>query len=137
MSFSEKNSDSVILEELGQRIAQHRLNRNLTQEALAKEAGMSLRTLVRIEQGYPAQTTNIVRLLRILKLLENLDLLIPEPPTSPLQQLKMQGKQRKRASSKSNSVETDEPWSWDDDDEHLPVSSRRKAGKIVKRPKPK
>ena len=112
MKFTEKSSDSAILEELGNRIAQYRLNRNLTQEDLAKEAGMSLRTLVRIEQGYPAQMPSIVRLLRVLRLLANMEALIPEPPVSPVQQLKMEGKKRKRASSKSAIPTSKQPWSW-------------------------
>ncbi|MBL4819444.1 MAG: helix-turn-helix transcriptional regulator [Gammaproteobacteria bacterium] len=112
MKFSENNSDSAILKELGRRIAQHRLNRNLTQNELAKEAGISLKTLVRIEQGYPAQTPNIVRLLRALHLLVNMEALIPEPPVSPVQQLKLQGKKRKRASSKSAKPVSQQPWSW-------------------------
>jgi len=112
MKFTEKSSDSAILEELGSRIAQYRLNRNLTQEDLANEAGISLRTLVRIEQGYPAQMTSIVRLLRILRLLMNMEALIPEPPVSPVQQLKMEGKKRKRASSKAAMLTNKQPWSW-------------------------
>mgnify|MGYP002632004830 FL=1 len=112
MKFTEKSSDSAILEELGSRIAQHRLNRNLTQEDLAKEAGMSLRTLVRIERGYPSQMPSIVRLLRVLRLLANMEALIPEPPVSPVQQLKMEGKKRKRASSKSVMPTSKQPWSW-------------------------
>jgi len=112
MKFTEKSSDSAILEELGSRIAQYRLNRNLTQEDLAKEAGMSLRTLVRIEQGYPAQMPSIVRLLRVLRLLVNMEALIPEPPVSPIQQLKMAGKKRQRASSKSVMPTSKQPWSW-------------------------
>lgn len=114
MKFTEKSSDSAVLEELGSRIAQYRLNRNLTQEDLAKEAGMSLRTLVRIERGYPAQMPSIVRLLRALRLLDNMEALIPEPPVSPVQQLKMEGKKRKRASSKSATPAVKQPWSWGD-----------------------
>jgi len=116
MNFSEKNSDSAILKELGSRIAKHRLNRNLTQAELAQEAGISLRTLVRIEQGYPAQSPSLVRLLRVLHLLENMEALIPEPPVSPLQQLKLQGKQRKRASSKPATSASKKPWSWGDEE---------------------
>lgn len=112
MRFTEKSSDTAILEELGSRIAQYRLHRNLTQEDLAKEAGMSLRTLVRIERGYPAQMPNIIRLLRVLRLLVNMEALIPELPVSPVQQLKMEGKKRKRASSKSVMPTSKQPWSW-------------------------
>lgn len=112
MKIVEKNSDGAILDELGNRIAQYRLHRNLSQAELAKEAGMSLRTLVRIEQGYPSQMPNIIRLLRVLGLLENIETLIPQLPDSPIQQLKMAGKQRKRASSRSSLPKDSEPWVW-------------------------
>jgi putative transcriptional regulator len=124
MKFTEKSSDSAVLEELGSRIAQYRLNRNLSQEDLAKEAGMSLRTLVRIEQGYPAQMTSIVRLLRVLRLLTNMEALIPEPPVSPIQQLKMEGKKRKRASSKAVMKTSKQPWSWGEVEKEMGEESK-------------
>ena len=44
-------SDQAILQELGARIANTRLERNLTQADLAKEAGVSKRTVERLESG--------------------------------------------------------------------------------------
>lgn len=105
-------SDSAVLNELGKRIARYRLNRNLTQAAFAREAGISQRTLIRIEHGESTQTTNAIRILRVLHILENVDALIPEPTTSPIQQLRLHGKSRKRASSQSAKTTPKEPWSW-------------------------
>ena len=116
MRFVEDISDDVTLKELGSRIARYRLNRNLTQNALAKEAGVSKRTVHRIEHGHSTQATNLIRILRALRLLENLEALIPEPAISPVQQAKMHGKERKRASSGSNKAEQKIPWSWGDDE---------------------
>jgi len=107
-------SDDLALREIGNRAAQYRLNRNLTQDALAHEAGVSKRTIVRLEQGHSTQTSNLIRILRALKLLGNLEALIPEPAISPIQQVKMQGKKRKRASSPSKKAKSDAPWSWGD-----------------------
>ena len=98
MNFITTLSDDVLLAELGQRLAQLRLNHNWQQHELATEAGVSLRTLSRIEAGEPSQTINLLRVLRALGLVENLEALVPPPATSPLQQLQLQGKQRKRAS---------------------------------------
>ncbi|MEY4641052.1 MAG: hypothetical protein RLZZ227_1046 [Pseudomonadota bacterium] len=114
MIFSSTLSDTSVLLELGQRLAQLRLNRNLTQQALAREAGISLRTLHRIESGEPSQTANLVRLLRALGLLDNLEALVPEAPASPMQQLKLKGKVRQRASS-TGSATVSEPWTWNTD----------------------
>ena len=114
MNFTYNLSDAATLKELGARIARHRLNRNQTQEALAEEAGISQRTLHRIEHGGSTNITNILRILRVLQLLGNLEVLIPEPAISPLQQVKMQGRKRQRASSPGEKPEPNKPWTWGD-----------------------
>lgn len=116
MKFNNGLSDDVLLTEIGNRIAQYRLNQDKTQAALAEEAGVSNRTLTRIEHGQSVQSSSLIRILRALQLAENLDTLIPEPAVSPIQQLKMQGKRRQRASSRSAKPKKDEPWSWGDED---------------------
>ena len=115
MKFSQTLSDAAVLHEVGTRLAQFRLNRNLTQQALAHEAGVALRTLNRIECGEPSQTANVIRVLRVLGLLDNLEALVPEPPASPMQQLKLKGKVRQRASSAAP-ARVAEPWSWNQPD---------------------
>ena len=112
MKLASDNSDSTILKEMGNRIAQYRLNQDKTQAALAQEAGVSNRTITRVENGNSVQASSLIRILRALKLVENLDGLIPEPVASPVQQLKMQGRQRKRASSKSEKPYKEDTWSW-------------------------
>ena len=108
-------SGDAVLKQLGERLLQYRLNRNMTQTALAKEAGVSSRTINRVEHGQSTQLSNLIRLLRSLDLLQNLDALIPEPAPSPIQQMKLRGKSRKRASS-PNKEEEDKTWSWEDDE---------------------
>lgn len=117
MKISADISDDVTLREIGSRLAQYRLNRNMTQDTLANEAGVSKRTIIRVEQGHSTQASNLIRILRALKLLGNLEALIPEPAISPIQQAKMQGKKRKRASSPPKKPKSDAPWSWGDDAE--------------------
>lgn len=112
MDFLNENSDEVTLEELGRRIARYRLNRNLTQEALAQEAGVSRRTVLRVENGCSTQVTNLIRIFRALRLLDNLQTLIPEPAISPIQQVKLHGKERQRASSRPGRKKQGKPWSW-------------------------
>ena len=85
-----ESSDSNLLRALGQRIERIRLNRNITQQRLAEEAGISHPTLVRMERGDSVQLTTLIRVLRALNLLENLDLLVPEPPPSPIEQAKLE-----------------------------------------------
>ncbi len=110
-------TDPAVLAEIGQRLARHRLQRNLTQAELAKEAGVSKRTLIRLEGGESTQLTNLIRVLRALDLLGNLDAFIPPPVPSPIQQLRMEGKRRKRASRKPDASGADKEWTWGDGDE--------------------
>ncbi len=116
MRFVEELSDGATLKQIGSRIARYRLNRNLTQDVLAKEAGISKRTLHRIEHGQSTQLSNLIRVLRALNLLGNMEALIPEPAISPIQQVKIQGKRRRRASSSTNEQASKVPWSWGDDE---------------------
>ena len=115
MKINDTLSDAAVLEELGQRIARYRLNRNMTQGALATESGVSTPTVQRLEKGQSTQASNLIRILRTLKLLENLDALVPEPAISPLQQVRMQGKTRQRASS-PRKRQTPTRWTWDTDE---------------------
>ena len=115
MKIKDKLSDEAVLQELGQRIARYRLNRNMTQETLATESGVSTPTVQRLENGQSTQASNLIRILRALKLLENLDALLPEPAISPLQQARMQGKTRQRASSPRKRKAATH-WTWGTDE---------------------
>ena len=115
MNISKQLSEDAVLEELGSRISRHRLNRNLTQAQLAREAGVSLSTVNRMEAGNSSQISNLVRVLRALGIMENLNLLVPQPAISPIQQLKLDGKSRRRARpAKSPKAGGSAPWSWDE-----------------------
>ena len=116
MKLSNEHSDDAVLKEIGIRIAQYRLNQDKTQAALAQEAGVSSRTITRVERGHSVQASSLIRILRALTLLENIDRLIPEPVASPVQQLIMQGKQRKRASSKLVKPSKESTWTWGDEE---------------------
>jgi transcriptional regulator with XRE-family HTH domain len=107
-------TDEAILAELGGRLAQRRLELQLTQEMLAEQAGVSKRTVERVEAGATTQISSMIRILRVLGLLDRLDTLVYEAGPRPMDLLKLKGKARKRASSKR--TPTDEiPWKWGDE----------------------
>ena len=113
MKISGQLADEAILRELGERLARVRLQRNLTQAELATEAGVSKRTVERIEAGGASQLVNLVRVCRALDLVESFDALIPEPLPSPVAQLKLRGKERKRASAAKPHAPSGK-WQWGD-----------------------
>lgn len=115
MKISKLLSDEVILREFGERIARRRLDLQLTQAAVAEQAGVAKRTLERIEAGASAQLSSLIRIFRVLDLLPGLELLLPESQPSPMELLKHKGKQRQRAPGSRQPGHVEEPWSWDDD----------------------
>ncbi|MES9993305.1 MAG: helix-turn-helix domain-containing protein [Candidatus Thiodiazotropha sp.] len=112
MKLSEILSDETILQEIGQRIQQRRLELQMTQATVAEQAGIAKRTVERIESGASAQMSSMIRLLRVLDMLPGLDLLFPERVQRPLDLLKRKGKERVRASSRGEKRESDDPWRW-------------------------
>jgi putative transcriptional regulator len=105
MRITSQSSDQSVLVELGERIAQTRLERNLTQAALAAEAGVGVATLERLESGRATRLDTFVRVLRALGLVEALDRAVPAPLASPIEQLKLQGRRRRRAGAARRAVD--------------------------------
>ncbi len=115
MKIDSSITDEQVLKLLGERLLGVRLVRNLTQGELAVQAGVSKRTVERLESGEVAiQLSSFVRVCRALGLLERFEMLIPEPAPSPMAQLKRQGKPRQRASGEKAAPDGAEPWTWDE-----------------------
>lgn len=113
MRFTNELTDDATLNELGDRIARLRLDRNQTQQQLADEAGLSRHTLLRLEDGHSVALSALLRTLRALELLDGLETLIPEPLPSPLQQLEREGGRRQRASGTQADDGVDPgQWEW-------------------------
>ena len=109
-------SDQAIMDEIGQRLAQRRINSGLTQAELARQAGVGRSTVERLEAGRSTQMQSFMRVLRVLDLLEQFFKLFPKPGLHPMDLLKIQPKVRQRASSKRRPAqETASKWVWDDD----------------------
>jgi transcriptional regulator with XRE-family HTH domain len=115
MKIESRNSDRVVLEEIGRRLARTRLERNLSQDQLAAESGVSKATIERLEGGAPIKSTSLIHVLRSLGLLDALDRLLPEPLPSPVERLKLQGRRRQRARSPQKDDGEAEPWRWGDE----------------------
>lgn len=116
MRITRQATDDAVLVELGGRLARIRLERNLTQAQLAEQAGISKRTVERLETGAVAtQLSGFLRVCRVLEVLERFDALVPEPVPSPVAQLKLQGRQRRRASTLKTGKPSARKWQWGDE----------------------
>jgi len=116
MKLSNQLSDEAMLRELGSRLASARLGRNLTQAALALEAGVSKRTVERLESGEVAsRLSGLVRVCRVLGLIDRFDALVPPKSPGPIELLKMAGRARQRASKpRQPAARRSRKWTWGD-----------------------
>ena len=80
-------SPQTIQVDLGDRLRQLRLNRNLDQAALASKAGISERTLRGLESGEGSSLITLIRVLKALDALASLDAIAPAPTVSPIAML--------------------------------------------------
>lgn len=114
MKITDLLTDDAVLSELGARIAGRRLELQLTQAVVAEQAGISKRTLERMEAGKTSQLSTLVRVLRVLDATSGLETLLPEPGSRPMDLLKRKGKVRRRASGSRGTTDTDDQWRWDE-----------------------
>ncbi|MEO8459952.1 MAG: helix-turn-helix transcriptional regulator [Dokdonella sp.] len=116
MKIDNQITDSSILSEVGTRLARLRLEKNLTQIELARQAGVGVRTVQRLETGAVAtQLSGLLRICRALGIVERFDALIPQSAASPIAELKRQGRKRQRASGSSPPPRDTGKWTWGED----------------------
>jgi len=106
--------EATMLNELGERTQQYRVGMNLTQAELAKSAGVSQRTVERLEAGSSVQLDKLVRILRALRLSDNLDQLVPETSVRPIQLAGSKAEVRHRSYKRRGSTAKERGWVWGD-----------------------
>ena len=111
IDFTVASSD-VVIEALFERLEEIRLSRNISQAALAEEAGVSRSTMTRLAQGQGISVDSFVRIMQALGLADHLAALLPNPTVRPVERIRLDGGERRRASSKRK-VAGD--WTWADE----------------------
>jgi putative transcriptional regulator len=118
IDFSVATSDQIEAA-LCKRLESIRLSRNITQTQLAEEAGVSPRTIGRLEKGQGVSMDTFIRIIMALSIQQNLEALLPDPTVRPIERVGMGAQARKRARP-SKSIDELPTWSWgdsEDDDE--------------------
>lgn len=96
MKIKALSPDKSILKELGARLARVRKQQGYSQDRLAKEAGLGVATLRRIEDGQDSQLGSWLKLLKALQMTSAIDQLMPENFKSPMAEVKDQQKSQKK-----------------------------------------
>jgi transcriptional regulator with XRE-family HTH domain len=84
-------------QQLGSRLRELRLLKNLDQASLAERAGVSLNALKHLEGGKGARLNSLIKVLRGLERTDWLETLAPTVSISPIQMLRRGSREPRRA----------------------------------------
>jgi transcriptional regulator with XRE-family HTH domain len=104
-------SSSQIEADLCERLERIRLSRNTTQTQLAHEAGVSVRTIGRLEKGEGVSLDTFIRVLMALGIQRSLASVLPDPTVRPIERVGTTGAERRRARP-GKPPESPETWTW-------------------------
>ncbi|MGQ1910988.1 helix-turn-helix domain-containing protein [Marinifilum sp. RC60d5] len=100
-------TDGALLKTVGDFVRHHRLNQNITQSQLAKEANISRSTLSLMEKGDKITFPTLIQVLRVLDQLHIMNVFKVEEQISPIEYAKLMKKKRQRASSTKDKSQPD------------------------------
>ena len=99
MKISFYSSNEEVLKEIGDRIKEARIEKDITQKEMAGRTELSQRTISNLENGKDVSFSTVIEVLRELGELQKLDILLPEGQVRPTEFV-AQGKKRERASGR-------------------------------------
>jgi transcriptional regulator with XRE-family HTH domain len=101
---------TFLTKDLGARLAAYRLSRNMRQDDVSVQAGVSRGVVARLEAGEGGTIDSLIRVLGALGLAGRVSDLVPIATPSPLDP-QPRGEPRQRARPVV-AAEDDEPWRW-------------------------
>jgi transcriptional regulator with XRE-family HTH domain len=105
-------SDDALIEQIGSFVKQSRLEQNITQQDLAREAGISRSTLSLLERGESFTINTLIQVLRILEQLHFMDFFRKEEKLSPVELAKLKKKERQRSRNQPKAAEDSGKLDW-------------------------
>lgn len=104
---------------LCERIKEIRLAKNISQAQLAKDSGVTRKTIERLESGEGVSLDTFLRVLIALGVQKGLQNLLPDMSVRPVDRVRMQGKERKRSFPIRQHKHKNKKWSWGDEGVNL------------------
>lgn len=111
-------SNSLLLEKIGESIKGRRLQKNISQEELSEMSGVSVASITRLETGKGnTSLTNLLSILKILEMADELKTIFTPPEVSPTLIAKaVRGKTLERVKrSHLPEAEIEGEWKWGED----------------------
>ena len=114
MKLTARSSNEEFLREFGKRIREVRVDMDMTQSEVAKKAGVTSKTIGRIENGEDLAVSTMLNVLRALGMVQNIDALVPEPTARP-SVLIANDKEKQRVRKKASQKDSSRQWKWGDE----------------------
>ncbi|MBQ9363641.1 MAG: helix-turn-helix transcriptional regulator [Bacteroidaceae bacterium] len=117
-------TDNAILRQIGQKLKEARVDKNISQKALADACGLSAFSISQMENGHNTSLLSLVMVLRALNRFDWLEEILKEKPFSPIaisQYMKKHPKRKHtykiKADSPQSSFAAEQPvdFNWDKD----------------------
>ena len=106
-------TNAAIMRQIGSKLKELRIEKNMKQKELADAAGVSVFTISSIENGKTTSLLTVIQLLRALEHLDYLDSFFQEEAMSPIAYAKLMKKNKKKErvrSSANNTNNIDSEW---------------------------
>ncbi|MCO7204826.1 helix-turn-helix domain-containing protein [Pseudoalteromonas sp. CnMc7-37] len=109
----ERKSNAAILEMIGKRFLQARLNEGLDQREVAVKAGVNVSTIQNLESGkHSVGMIKVLAVMRALGKLHEIDNFMPEPPIKSASLLTTRNIKRKRVTKPKGEKESSTGFVW-------------------------
>jgi len=105
-------SDAAIVKQIGNFVRKNRLQQNITQAKLAKDAGLNRWTISKLENGDSVSLSVLIQILRALDALYVLNQFEVIDEISPLEYARLKRKEKERARSNDNINKDQEDIGW-------------------------
>ena len=97
-------SDSAILQDIGKKIKEVRVEQNITQTQLSENSGVSVRRIISIENGENHSIMGTIAVLRALSMLDYFERFFEEKKITPLEYAKILKTRKVRTKARSNKI---------------------------------
>ena len=90
-----------------------RLLKNISQAKLAEAAGVSRRTISRMENGGGISLDTFIRIMQVLNLTDHLTAMLPNSDIRPVERVGRKGKGERKNASSPRTPKKAKKWEWD------------------------
>lgn len=84
MRFDKMSTNQELMQEIGRRLKQYRVQANLTQDEVAGLESLNVKTVSRAENGEDPKLSTLISILRALGRIQALESFLPDPLVSPM-----------------------------------------------------